>query len=240
MKSVDQTVPAHGSQSALTWMNADAFVFDIDGTLLVTRDLVHWNALHQAMLEAYGVDTTIEGIPYHGKTDLSILRAAVTRAGISEAEFERHRPKALEVVCREVSCRAGQIVAETCPAITELLQVLATKGKLIGIASGNLEAVGWHKIQAAGLRRSFQFGCFSDQWESRTDIFRGAVAAVRSRLGPDATACFIGDTPSDISAAAEIQAPIIAIGSGTFSQQELSTHSPDYCFPSCAELLQFE
>src|SRR6478752_7922447 len=81
---------------------ADAYVFDIDGTLLVTRDLVHWNALHQAMLEAYGVDATIEGIPYHGMTDLSILRAALAREGIRDGAFEAQLPKALELVCREV------------------------------------------------------------------------------------------------------------------------------------------
>ena len=40
-------------------ISADAYFFDIDGTLLVTRDLVHWNGLHQAMLEVYGVDTNI-------------------------------------------------------------------------------------------------------------------------------------------------------------------------------------
>jgi hypothetical protein len=30
----------------LSVKQADAYFFDIDGTLLVTRDLVHWNALH--------------------------------------------------------------------------------------------------------------------------------------------------------------------------------------------------
>lgn len=52
-------------------------MFDIDGTLLVTGDLVHGNGLRQAMLEAYGVDTTIEGLPNHGKTDIGILRMAL-------------------------------------------------------------------------------------------------------------------------------------------------------------------
>ena len=84
MKSDSLSPPLPGN---VTVPVADAYVFDIDGTLLVTKDLVHWNALHQAMIEAYGVDTTIEGIPYHGKTDLSILRAAVGRAGVSDSAF---------------------------------------------------------------------------------------------------------------------------------------------------------
>src|SRR4051794_27451351 len=84
-------------------IHADAYVFDIDGTLLVTRDLVHWNGLHQAMLEVYGVDTTIEGIPYHGKTDIGILRAALERCGIGEQAFNAGLPAALAVICKEVS-----------------------------------------------------------------------------------------------------------------------------------------
>lgn len=39
-------------------IHADGYFFDIDATLLVTRDLVHWNAIHQAMPEVFGVDTT--------------------------------------------------------------------------------------------------------------------------------------------------------------------------------------
>ena len=74
-------------------MQADAYVFDIDGTLLVTRDLVHWNALRRAMLDVYGVDTSIEAIPYHGMTDILILRAALVRAGLSLSEInERLSP----------------------------------------------------------------------------------------------------------------------------------------------------
>jgi beta-phosphoglucomutase-like phosphatase (HAD superfamily) len=84
------------------WMAADAYLFDIDGTLLVSRDGIHRNALHRAMREAYGVDTTIDGIAYHGKTDLGILRAALERAGVSSDRFEANLPAALQVVCQNV------------------------------------------------------------------------------------------------------------------------------------------
>src|SRR5581483_8169544 len=107
--------------------SADAYIFDIDGTLLVTKDLVHWNALHQAMLEAYGVDTTIEGIQYHGKTDLSILRAALGREGVSDAQFERALPKALEVVCREVEINHRRLAPLVCPGIVQLLEQLKSE-----------------------------------------------------------------------------------------------------------------
>ena len=215
---------------------AEAYIFDIDGTLLVTKDLVHWNALHQAMIEAYGVDTTIEGIPYHGKTDLSILRVAVGRAGVSDSDFEAKLPAALDVVCREVDAHHLQLVPQVCPGIVQLLESLKASGKLIGVASGNLETVGWHKIEAAKLRQFFSFGFFSDCHESRGAIFGNALNFVKEQLGPTARVCFIGDTPSDVEAAKQVGAQVLAVASGTFSFDELDACSPDGCVSHCGEL----
>jgi phosphoglycolate phosphatase len=214
---------------------ADAYVFDIDGTLLVTKDLVHWNALHQAMMEAYGVDSSIEGIPYHGKTDLSILRAALARDGIADSEFEAKLPAALAVVCREVEANHRQLAPKVCPGIVQLLESLKASGKLLGVASGTLETVGWHKIEAAGLRHFFTFGCFSDRHESRAEIFRNALEFVTTHLSATARACFVGDTPSDVEAARQVGAQILAVASGTFSFEELRACSPDLCVSHCGE-----
>ena len=214
-----------------------AYVFDIDGTLLVTRDLVHWNALHQAMLEAYGVDATIEGISYHGMTDLSILRAALAREGIQDGRFEAALPKALEIVCREVDANRAEIRPQVCTGIPALLTELRSQGKLLGVASGNLESVGWHKIEAARLRQFFSFGFYSDRCETRAGIFQTAVERVRQALGPEARTCFIGDTPADVRAAKEIGALIVAVASGTFKFEELEACGPDLCVVDCEELL---
>lgn len=220
-----------------TLPEADAYVFDIDGTVLVTKDLVHWNALHQAMSDAYGVDATIEGIPYHGMTDLSILRAALERAGIHDADFEAGIPKALEIVRREVEINHKALAPVVCSGIGELLQSLKSGGKLLGVASGNLETVGWHKIEAAGLREYFSFGCFSDHREQRAEIFHSALDQIALQLGLDARTCFVGDTPSDIRAAREVGAYIVAVASGTFSLDELTSCSPDLCIFSCGEIV---
>ena len=217
---------------------ADAYVFDIDGTLLVARDLVHWKAMRQALREAYGVDATIDGIPYHGMTDLSILRATLTRAGIDEGAFETELPKALAVVCREVDANRAELRPEVCSAMPQLLDHLRVRGHLLGVASGNLETVGWHKIDAAGLRDFFSFGFFSDRCETRAGIFRNAMDHVSRELGPQARTCFVGDTPADVHAAKEIGAQIVAVATGTFTFNELNACSPDVCVSHCGELLQ--
>lgn len=215
---------------------ADAYVFDIDGTLLVTRDLVHWNALHLAMLEAYGVDATIEGIPYHGMTDLSILRAALAREGIRDGAFEAALPHALSVVCREVETNCADIRPEVCRGIPGMLEKLSARGHLLGVASGNLETVGWHKIEAASLRKYFVFGYYSDRCELRAGIFQNAADHVKRVLGANATTCFIGDTPADVRAAREIGAQIVAVATGTFGTDELRTCGPDLCIAQWEEL----
>jgi phosphoglycolate phosphatase len=220
-------------------LNADAYVFDVDGTLLVTRDLVHWNGLRQAMLEAYGVDTTIEGLPYHGKTDIGILRMAMERCGICGSAFEEKLPTALGVICREVSANCTGIRPEVCPSVRDLLEQLRNQSKLLGVASGNLEVVGWHKISAAGLREFFSFACFGDECELRSAIFDRAVVEVKRRLGQQASVCFIGDTPEDIRAARKVNAKIIAVSTGAHRFEELAALQPDACYTSCADLAAF-
>ena len=218
-----------------TLPSADVYIFDIDGTLLVTKDLVQWNALHQAMIEAYGVNATIEGIQYHGMTDLSILRAAVARCGVNDSQFEAGLPKALEIVRREVDRNHRHIVPQVCPGIIQLIEFLKSQQKLLGVASGNLESVGWHKLGAARLRGFFSFGCFSDGHESRAEIFRNALEYARVRLGSKVRVCFIGDTPSDVKAARQVGANIVAVASGTFTAEELAACSPDFCVSHCGE-----
>jgi phosphoglycolate phosphatase-like HAD superfamily hydrolase len=108
---------------------------------------------------------------------------------------------------------------------------------LLGVASGNLESVGWHKIEAARLRQFFSFGFYSDRCETRAGIFQRAVECVWQTLGPEARTCFIGDTPADVRAAREIGALIVAVASGTFRLEELKACGPDLCVMGCEELL---
>ena len=220
------------------WTRCDAWLFDIDGTLLHTRDLVHYNALNRAMREVYGKDTTIDGVPYHGLTDLAILRAALALVGVAAQEFESKLPQALATVRRDVEKNVSDLDPQVCPSVPAILQQLSQTGRLLGVASGNLESVGWHKVQAAGLRTFFSFGVFSDRHEERSDIFARGVAFAKQQLGHQAQVCFVGDTPSDIRAARAVGARIISVCTGIHRRDELLALQPDLCVNDCAELLQ--
>jgi len=219
-----------------SWLSYDAYLFDIDGTLMRSRDRIHYNALNRAMLAVYGQDTTIEGVQYHGMTDLGILRAALARVAVTSDEFERRLPEALTFVRKDVASQASALAPKVCDAIPAVLDKLTSAGKLLGVASGNLESVGWHKIEAAGLRHYFRFGVFADDHEQRAQIFAHGVEQVRERLGAAATICFVGDTPQDIQAAKQAGARIISVCTGIYKREDLAPLGPDYCVSSCAEL----
>ena len=217
---------------------ADAYLFDIDGTLLNSRDGVHYNAFYAAVREIYGIDSKIDGVPVHGNTDLGILRAVARRAGLSDPAFESKLPAAIDCMCAAATRNAGGMAPELCPSIRELLDKLRREGKLLGVVSGNLELIGWLKLQAAGIKQFFAFGSFSNQRELRRDIFRHGIEEARQRLGAAARVCFIGDTPSDIDAAREAGSPILAVATGIFSMTDLLTHNPDACVGCCSELVE--
>lgn len=219
------------------WATADAYLFDIDGTLLNTRDGVHYFAFRNALRLFFDIDGTIDGVPVHGNTDLGILRAVLQREGIASDRFEAQLPALIRQMCDEVQRNAADIRVELCPSIPQLLARLHGAGKLLGIVSGNLETIGWAKIEAAGLSRYFSFGSFSDRRELREQIFQHGIEEARRILGSEAAVMVIGDTPSDISAARKVGIPIVSVATGIFPVEELSKLGPDHCVACCTELL---
>jgi phosphoglycolate phosphatase len=218
------------------WWSFDAYLFDIDGTLVNAHGRVHFNSFHTALREVYGCEGRIDHVPVHGNTDIGILRAALEYHGMLPDNFEASLPAAFEVMCADVERNADRMNVEVCPSIRELLQTLHDRGKLIGVVTGNLERIGWRKLERAGLRHFFDFGAFSDHREKREDIFRHGLELARQMRGPQTSACFIGDTPNDVRAAAHLGMPVLAVATGVFSLQDLQQHSPTRCVNSCTEL----
>lgn len=221
------------------WRQFDAYLFDIDGTLLNSQDAVHYESFLTAMRELYGQAVGLEGVPVQGSTDPLILLNALQQAGISEADGRASLEAAMTRMCAEVEAHADDLRPELCGSVRELLAELKTKGKLLGVTSGNVERIGWAKLKAAGIADFFEFGSFSDKNETRTEIFRWGAEEVRRRLGDNARVCFVGDTPADIEAAKTCGFPVIAVATGIFSMIELGKAEPEMCIPCCETLWSY-
>ncbi len=100
----------------LSWARADAYLFDIDGTLLNVRDPTHYFAFHHAVRDVFGIESRMDGVPIHGNTDTGILRAVLRRAGLSDAHVEAHLPRAIAQMCAEVTANAANIAPYALPS----------------------------------------------------------------------------------------------------------------------------
>jgi phosphoglycolate phosphatase len=230
-------IPGGRVPAPLPWIEADAYLFDIDGTLLHARGRAHYNGFNSALKNVLGLDRTIDGVPWHGSTDIGILRAVIEREGLSYRDLESRLPELLAHMCAEVERNKHKIESNVCEGVEPLVKSLHARGKLLAVASGNLASIGWLKVEAAGLRGYFSFGAFSDSNEHRRDIFAEAILEARRRLGPSASVCVIGDTPADILAAQQNNIPVIAVATGIYTLEQLAEHRPDLCIRSCAELV---
>ena len=248
--------------SAFSWNAFAAYLFDIDGTLLNSRDGVHYNAFHSALREVFATDERIDNVPVHGNTDIGILRAVAERAGIGDAEFRAKLPQAIAHMQQKALGNRRDMRPELCPEIPSLLRHLQQRGALLGVVSGNFEPIAWAKLEAAGLRQYFSFGAFCrEDCASRAEIFRAGAAHARAALvhtalvqarSPDASQpspapnyqlpttnyalCFVGDTPADIAAARAIGLPIIAVATGIYTYQQLDAAAPDLCLSCFTDL----
>lgn len=224
-------------RAGFRWDLADAYLFDIDGTLLNCRDAVHYWAFRKAVQDVLGIEAGIDGVPVHGNTDIGILRAALRRAGLDDARVDLHLPRIVEQMCVEAQRNREQVTPELCPSIRELVGCLFERGKLLGTASGNLEPIGWIKLEKAELKPMFSFGSFAWPRESRAEIFAHGAFLARQQLGQSAAVCIFGDTPADIHAARSTGLPIITLATGIYSFAELESCSPDACLASASDLL---
>lgn len=168
-------------------IEADAYLFDIDGTLLNVRDATHYFAFLNAMRDVFGVECNLDGVPVHGNSDVGILRAALQGQGIADGTFEQHIERAIKQMCSEVTRNAADIRAECCPSVRDFLEQLRQSGKLLGIVTGNLEPIGWIKLEKAGLREYFAFGCFSAMMGPAADEADNRHAMDRNRVGRNET-----------------------------------------------------
>jgi phosphoglycolate phosphatase-like HAD superfamily hydrolase len=220
------------------WDEQPAYLFDIDGTLLRDPGRVHYNAFFSGVKSVMGRELVLEGVTVAGNTDPGILHDAFRVAGLDDAEWRPHLEDILAAIRDEVLAQRETMQIRVMPGVEATLAHLKAKGAAVGVATGNIEAIGWHKIEIAELRDWFSFGGFSDRFAVRADMIAHAARIARAIVGPDASVCVVGDTPFDVSAARANQLPVIAVATGRYSFDELMDCYPDVCATTLEALLQ--
>jgi phosphoglycolate phosphatase len=205
-------------------------LFDIDGTLVAGATAAHRDAMHEALLAVHGVNAAVGRRPLApaGRTDGEIARAILIDAGVSALRIDE-RADAVQDECSRAYARLcpDDLSHTVLAGIPELLEALSQRdGVVLGLLTGNYEAVARLKLARAGIGRWFAGGpgAFGSDAEDRAAL----PAIARRRAGRTGApyarklTIVIGDTPRDIACARADGVRCIAVASGPFGADELS------------------
>ncbi len=217
-------------------------LFDIDGTLISTGR-AGTRAMNIAFRELFGPDNGFEGVPMAGRTDPMIIRDGLEAHGISAVDgtYTRYINTYLEHLKREMVSSPGKKVM---PGILEILESLNTRsrGPVLGLLTGNIEAGARIKLQNMGLWHYFSVGAFGSDHDDRDRLLDVALGRCRDRLGlsfrPEET-MVVGDTPKDIACSKPFGATAVAVATGPYSTEELAAHNPDHLFHDLSDPAPF-
>ncbi len=209
-------------------------LFDLDGTIL--RSVRGADPFHDAMRETFGVDVDLHAMRPDGKTDPSIIRELLERAGVT-TDLDRPTLAAFEA-CLAARMRAalaaGTTRFEAIPGVREVLESLARDARFaLAVLTGNLQASAHLKLGSAGLADFFCVGAFGSDHVLRRELPDIARERFERRMGVTVTrsACVIvGDTPLDHAAAEANGMPCVLVASGRTPLDELRALEPAAAF----------
>lgn len=200
-------------------------LFDIDGTLLqygAARE--HAHALIEAVREVYAVDVPDDAVtrirPF-GKTDQRIVREVLELAGVPPERIDAGRPRWMERAW-EIFTGAdlSRLADAAMPAAAGALAGTAAAGHTNALLTGNMEAIAYRKLEAAGLGAWFARGqgAFGSDAEDRNELV--PMALRRAGGWPAERTVVVGDAPGDVACALAGGAFAVAL-LGHFDSREL-------------------
>ncbi|PRW57041.1 haloacid dehalogenase [Chlorella sorokiniana] len=231
---------------------ATLVTFDVDGTLIHSvgpkSNYLHKAAFTAAFKEVFGLDTHIDVVKHHGSTDALILLKVLVHHGVPLEQAAARLPEmqAAMVAHFEANKQLAGEGLELLPGVLPLLEALAGRDDVaVGLVTGNLEPIGWAKMDALGIRHLFSqigqppanFGGFStdycnpanveESWRDRAEFVRIAAQKLEAgRPGGIKARFHVGDAPMDVQAAVGGGAQAIGVCTGIYTKQELSEAAP--------------
>ncbi len=206
-------------------------LFDIDGTLLISK-----GAGRRAMQRAFSLmtskeDFSTEGVDFSGRTDPNIIKDIFVRNGFSENDAESWLPEALEAYIESFQANYTPDDFTPLPGVQSLIKKLHDSPNMqLAILTGNLETTAYLKLQSIGLDGYFPFGAFASDHSDRYQLPRIAVKRALDLTGHTyggKNVVIIGDTRHDILCGRDINVFSVAVSTGHYSSEDLNVHNPD-------------
>ena len=148
---------------------------------------------------APGHETSFEGIDTSGSLDRDLIRLLLGGLGAKVRDIEGWLPAIIEKAQSQYELICPELQDRVCPGVRGFLERLQAEDIPAGLVTGNLTAIGWKKMDAAGLRSFFGFGAFADMARTRAGLARIAIReAKRQGLAAQITPIsLVGDHPNE-------------------------------------------
>ena len=208
-------------------------LFDLDGTLVLTGGAGR-RAMEAAFRAVCGASDVLATFSFGGMTDRLIVRTALRGIGHPDdpTTVQRVLDTYLEHLPDEVA-RSPQY--RVLPGVAELVRSLHGVGGIaLGLGTGNIREGAMTKLARGGLDGFFSFGGFGCDHEDRALLLRAGAERGAAALGAPLDDCrvvVIGDTPRDVSAAREMGARCVGVGTGGHAPEELISLGAEAAFP---------
>ena len=203
-----------------------AWLFDVDGTLLLTEGAAR-EAFASAVQAHFGVEDDLRDIAFAGRVEPLILAdiLAKHRLAMDHDDEARFWNGVFDRMRRLLSPRRGRLL----PGVLPLLDALALEPAWkLGLLTGNMTEMARIKLDHFGITGRFAFGAFGEQAPDRNALARAVVARVGREHGIVPRNCIVvGDTEHDIACARAAGARVVAVATGGSRRETLETHAPD-------------
>jgi phosphoglycolate phosphatase-like HAD superfamily hydrolase len=215
-------------------------LFDIDGTLIESSGL-GLRSMLAALEEVFGRPFARNGVKFAGRTDPLILRDLMLANGVAAEQVPHSMGQVLEALPRNMRILVREIRVIPLPGVQPLLAILPRQENIaLGLITGNIQRTAPIKLAHAGIDpRQFQIGAYGSDAADRNALPSIALRRAEKAFGRAFAAheaLIVGDTPADIACARVHRMKVLAVGTGRFSMDQLSTYQPDFLFPNLSDL----
>ncbi len=220
MLAFDPAVKTHPASARLVWL------FDVDGTLLLTQGAAH-EAFVRAVRSEMGIEDALEDIAFAGRTEPLIVGDILAKHGRAFTDGEQERFFAAVVRhMRDVFHPGRGGLLDGVPAVLDAIE--REPGWEMALLTGNMTRMAEIKLERFGILERFAFGAFGEEAADRNALACIAVERARERYGVSAARCVVvGDTEKDIACARAAGARVVAVATGSCTRAELERHRPD-------------
>lgn len=211
-------------------------LFDIDWTLMKPSE-AHRLAFIEGYKQVYGVDADHDKLNVQGWTDKRIICESLRLARVDEQTIEEKLDEAMTFISRYFSGIIDNHPLVIMHGAEELLKELYKNNVMLGVLTGNLEAIAQEKLRKLNLSKYFITGYFGDKSKFRSDLAKKAADDASGVYNiPRDNIFIIGDTPRDINAGKAAGVRTIGVASGIYSVKELLGAEPDLVISGLYEI----